>query len=353
MHLNVLGKPVRRLLAAVLPMAMLVLAPPSVWAQVTNHSLMQSGSGGVAASPPSDWPARDVVLYGGRASANQTLVLSPESAQDQFPLNLGVTADVRLERGMAAVGYAFARLDPETAAKIYRLHVGENNENLGSRFVWLGDRGSAMHATLFMVDSATMINAEGADRVGQPSYMDLSVETQKLLSDRIRFEAGLSKALFLRNGEAGQFNGFTSDVNQGMTVQAGVGYVPLNNITLNLESMYRSDSGATTNDNGRAINFSGEWAARESVLLGAAFIYYDQEDQAQDSSPSVYVGSPSDGQTIQFQAFIDLDSANNFVLGVKAQHHGRTSAPFGYSNPATQPTTIPSTIFEVSISSDF
>jgi hypothetical protein len=321
------------------------LAGAPAAAQVTLQPLLSQGSAGAGSPPRFDWRPRDIVIYGGKPSERQVLELQPGANPDAYPLNLGVSADVKLERGMAAVGYAFARLDPETAARVYRLKLGESNQNLGSRFVWLGEHGSAMKATLFLVDTATLISAKGTDQVERPAYMDLSLETKRILSDRIRLEAGLSKALFAGAGDKGEFNGFTSKINQGMTLQAGVGYVPLTNLSLNLESMYRANSTEAVDDSGRAINLSGEWVARDSVLLGAAFIYYDQED-----SNLSYVGMPVEGQTIQFQAFFDLDSANNLVLGVSARHHGRPEQ-FGYSTLGRDPNQ--NTIFEVSISSDF
>jgi hypothetical protein len=299
-------------------------------------------------APAKDPAARDIVVFGGFPTEEEVLELRNPDGTTPLPLNIGLSADVRLERGMAAVGYAFARLDPEQAASVYRLRLSGQEPQVDSKVVWSGDGKSAMQATLFIVDSATLVRAHGDQTSGGPSLMDLSVEARKFLSDRIRVDAGLTKPL-LRDQELGEFNGFTSRVGQGMTLQAGLGYLPLTNVSLGLESVVQGQNDAVK-DSDRTVNLSGKWHANDDLLVGAAFVYYEQGNEESSLDPLTALGPAS--RTIEINAFFDLNETNNLVLGISARQQsapaaGYASLPTGLGAPDTNP------LFEISLKSDF
>ena len=351
----------------------------SLFAQVERHSLPQAGAAAdTAVKAPAALPklkdakakaatkelgakgapsksalrdpgAKEIVVFGGFPTEEEVLELRNPDGTTPLPLNIGLTADVKLERGMAAVGYAFARLDPEQAAAVYRLRLNGLEPQVDSKVIWSGDGKSAMRATLFIVDSATLVRASGQEPTSNPSFMDLSVEARKFLSDRIRVDAGVTKPL-LRDTELGEFNGFTSKVGQGMTLQAGLGYIPLNSVTLGLESVVQGQNPRGGNDPDRTFNLSGQWAAKDDMLLGAAFVYYEQGNGEKSPDP---FGLTAPGRSIEINAYFDLNESNNLVLGISARQQ-TSGAPAGY---ASLPTGLGSPdkhqLFEISLKSDF
>jgi hypothetical protein len=296
-----------------------------------------------------DGGAKDIVVFGGFPTEEEVLELRNPDGTTPLPLNIGLSADMKLERGMAAVGYAFARLDPEQAAAVYRLRLLGQEPQVDSKVIWSGDGKSAMRATLFIVDSATLVRASGEEPTSNPSFMDLSVEARKFLSDRIRVDAGVTKPL-LRDNELGEFNGFTSKVGQGMTLQAGLGYIPLNNITLGLESIVQGQKPQGGRDPDRMFNLSGKWAANDDLLIGAAFVFYEQGSGDSSTDP-LAVSAP--GRSIEINAYFDINESKNLVLGISAKQQtagspaGYGSLPGGINEPSKTP------LFEISLKSDF
>ncbi len=306
------------------------------------------------------WPGLPVVHLNGseqrpipifRDSPRDDILVELTAGEGEapFPFTINLEADVRLRRGMATVGYAFAVLEPEVAEAFLQWDRDQRPSNVEGRIVWLGEGQSAITATLFLMDGVTLVGAKGQDVLDQVTLLDFSVGGRKSLSDKLHVGAELSRLVKFGDQYGSIFDGFSTQAGENTMVHAGLGYMPMENLALDLSSYYQESDSASQGESGRGLRIASEWSPGESVVLGAAFAYY-REDVPEEGG--VFRTSPLEGQITQLQAFFHVDENDRFVLGVSAHRNDSAGSAKYFTPDGIQLPAEDSTVFEISITGD-